>query len=78
MTNCYDTLDLPTATNSFIKLYADDTFICYQHENAKILKQGVNLELGKVYEWLVANKLKLNISKSKFTIVSKKERIVRT
>ena len=64
--------DLPNATEFFIKLYADDTFLCYQHENIKTLENNVNLELSKVYEWLSANRLTLNINKSKFMIITKK------
>ena len=35
-------------------------------------ERNVNIELGKVFTWLVSNKLTLNISKSKFMIISKR------
>ena len=60
--------DLPSATNFYIKLFADDTFLCAQNKSMKVLENEVNLELGKVYDWLKANKLTLNISKSKFMV----------
>ena len=64
--------DLPHATKFFVRLFADDTFLCAQNENISILENEVNTELQKVHEWLVANKLTLNVKKSKFMIVSKK------
>ena len=63
--------DLPNATNFFIKLYADDTFLCSQNENAKALESEVNFEIGRVYKWLASNRLTLNIDKSKFMILSR-------
>ena len=53
--------DLPEATRFFIKLYADDTFLCAQKDDFQILEEEVNLELDKVYKWLASNKLTLNI-----------------
>ena len=64
--------DLPEASNFFIKLYADDTFLCLQNENIKQLETEVNVELEKVHKWLVSNRLTLNMDKSKFMIISKK------
>ena len=64
--------DLPNASNFFIRLFADDTFLCAQNENIIKLENEVNSELQKVYNWLVSNKLTLNVSKSKFMIVSRK------
>ena len=60
--------DLPSATNFFIKLFADDTFLCAQNKNMKVLEKEVNSELEKVFVWLASNKLTLNISKSKYMI----------
>jgi len=66
--------DLPSATNFYIKLFADDTFLCTQNTDLKALETEVNFELKKVYEWLASNKLTLNISKSKFMIFSNKKK----
>ena len=53
-------------------LFADDTSLFYSHkdkiEGAKIL----NTELSKIADWLAANKLSLNVSKSKLLIFSNK------
>ena len=59
----------------FIKLYADDTFLCLQNENMNLLEKKVNIEIEKVFHWLEANHLTLNIGKSKFMIITKKKNI---
>ena len=41
--------DLPNATNFFIKLFADDTFLCAQNSNLEALEVEVNQEIAKVY-----------------------------
>ena len=67
--------DLPEATNFFIKLFADDTFLCSQNQNLLRLENEVNHELQKVFIWLASNKLTLNIGKSKFMFFSNKKKI---
>ena len=68
--------DLPEATSLFVKLYADDTFLCAQNSNIQVLESEVNIEINKVCRWLRANKLSLNISNSKFMILTKKRNIM--
>ena len=63
--------DLPSATSFFIKLFADDTFLCCQNKDINDLENKVNNELQKVSDWLVSNKLTLNIGKSKFMLTLK-------
>ena len=63
--------DLPEATNLYVKLFADDTFLCAQNVCLHTLESEVNYELKKVSEWLSANELTLNISKSKYMIISR-------
>ena len=54
-------------------MYADDTTLISTLENfgptnnAKELEQNINDEISKVATWLQCNRLKLNVSKSKFT-----------
>ena len=62
--------DLPEATKLYVKLFADDTFLCAQDNDYTSLENYVNAELEKVFVWLASNKLTLNISKSKYMIVS--------
>ena len=67
--------DLAENTNLFVKLYADDTFLCADNSDPKLLEEQVNAELDKVYRWLNSNRLTLNISKSNFMIISRKRNI---
>ncbi|KAK2556625.1 putative RNA-directed DNA polymerase from transposon X-element [Acropora cervicornis] len=49
-------------------LFADDTNLLYSNKDLKDLETVVNAELIKVGDWLDANKLSLNTSKSNFVI----------
>lgn len=67
--------DLPAASSFYIKLFADDTFLCLQSKNISCLEEEVNTELQKVSSWLNANKLTLNVSKSKFMLTLRNKKI---
>ena len=41
--------DLPNASYFFVKLYADDTFLCAQNKDINLLEKEVNVELRKIY-----------------------------
>ena len=45
----------------FRYLFADDTNLLYTSKNPKSLESMINDELCKLYDWLIANKLSLNI-----------------
>ena len=49
-------------------LFADDSNLFYSHKNLVILERHINEQLIKIHEWLCANKLALNISKSNFVL----------
>ena len=66
---------MPNASNFYIKLFADDTFLCAQNKDFAALEREVNVELDKVFIWLVSNKLTLNTVKSKFMVVTNKKSI---
>ena len=55
-------------TNAQFYLFADDTNILYADKNVKALEITLNAEFQKLYDWLTANKLTLNIKKSNFVI----------
>ena len=58
--------DLPKAvTSSKINLYADDTALTVISKNANELEENLNKTLSEVSIWFKANKLSLNITKSK-------------
>ena len=67
--------DLPEATSLFVKLFADDTFLCAQNKNFSLLEAEINRELDNVANWLLSNKLTLNICKSKYMLISRKRQI---
>ena len=47
-------------------LFADDTNILYADSNLKTLEEIVNQELCKLCDWLMANKVTLNVEKKNF------------
>ena len=49
-------------------LFANGTSIFYSHNDLRNVEMTLNNELIKVSEWLIANKLTLNVSKSDFVI----------
>ena len=67
--------DLPDATNLYIKLFADDTFLCAESKSISDLEAEVNVELNKVSIWLQSNQLTLNVKKSKYMIITNKKTI---
>ena len=65
--------DLKSATSKFdLVMYADDATLVSTLENfrdrnnAKEIEQNINKEIHKITTWLPSNKLRLNVSKSKF------------
>ena len=53
-------------------LFADDTSIFYKHKDMEQIEDILNTELGKVSNWLIANKLSLNVSKSNVLVFRSK------
>ena len=49
-------------------LFADDTNLLFSDKNLKSMETIVNIELSKLSDWLIANKLTFNIKKSNFVI----------
>ena len=60
--------DLPNATNLFSILFADDTTLQLSSSNIVSLYEQANLELDKLADWFKANKLTLNICKTKYRV----------
>ena len=68
--------DLPLVSNIFSMLmYADDTTL-YCNIDQYVNEDVINVELAKLSEWLGANKLALNISKTKFMVFHTSNRAV--
>ena len=56
--------------NLNLRLFADDTNAFLEGSNILTLTTMVNVELEKLTNWIKANKLSLNLKKSKFMIFS--------
>ena len=52
-------------------MFADDTNLFYSHHDIKTLFSTVNEELEKLGGWFTANRLSLNIKKTKYTFFHK-------
>ena len=54
-------------------LFADDAVFLAQENSVKSLQKFVNREMNLVHEWLVANKLTLNLTKTKYMLFHNKK-----
>ena len=64
--------DLCNASNILDPImFADDTNLFFSHRNISTLFLTVNNELHKTGEWFKANRLSLNIKKTKFTFFAR-------
>ena len=54
-------------------MFADDTCIFAANKNPQVLTKILSDELPKVSDWLIANKLSLNIKKTNFIVFKKKK-----
>ena len=64
--------DLPNCTDLFSLLFADDTTFQISGNDLQTLFQAANCELKRAATWFQANKLTLNVSKTKFILFRKK------
>ena len=71
-----DTLNIRSYCKKRVKffLFADDTNIYFEHSNLTTLQRVINKELKKLSQWLNANRLALNISKTNFVIFAAKNK----
>lgn len=56
-------------------MYADDTHLTYAGDCVDNLQLYLNLDLENVHNWLRANKLTLNVTKTKFMIIGSRQRV---
>ena len=57
---------------STIKLFADDALISITGTDEKKLQQNLQYDLDNLYLWLCGNKLKVNIEKTKYMLITRK------
>ena len=66
--------DIVLSSNVFkFNLFADDTSLFYSSTNQTEATEIINSELDNISQWLAANKLSLNVGKSKLLIFNKKK-----
>ena len=69
--------DLPKCLNAGTKpdMFADDTQIATSSDDIKVITETLNRDLNNVANWLSANKLTLNNSKTEYMIIGSKKRL---
>ena len=65
--------NLPEATSFQVKLFADDACLILDNSNPKTLQENINNELVNVDNWMRANKLSINYTKTHYIIFSRKK-----
>ena len=66
--------DLPRCrSHSFTSMFADDTNWTTNGSLVDEVENYLNIELKKVHQWLLANKLTLNIEKTEYMIIGSRE-----
>ncbi len=68
--------DIALSTNMDVLSFADDTTVYASNPNIRELYDQTNLELAKMKNWFYANKLSLNLKKTKFALFSPNRKIV--
>ena len=64
--------DLKNASNLLDPImYAHDTNLFLTHKDISYLFQTANLQLERINQWFISNKLSLNVSKTKYSFVHK-------
>ena len=68
--------DLPLVNVFKMVMYVDDTTLFCNIDN-NVTEDVINRELFKIYEWLEANKIALNVSKTKFMVFHTRNKSVK-
>ena len=58
-----------------LRLYADDSSLTVSRKNKDDLLYQINLELPYISDWLCANKLALNLKKTKYLVFQPRQKI---
>ena len=70
------TNDLPSClSNCQSRMYADDTHLTYAGFSADNIQTCLNDDLVNVSNWLIANKLTLNMTKTEFMLIGSRQRL---
>ena len=68
--------DLPNCLDrASPRMFADDTNISIAANSLTELEQIINSELKNLHQWLLANRLSLNVAKTEFMIIGSRQRL---
>ena len=68
--------DLPNClSNCEPRMHADDTHLTYAGDNVDNIQLHLNQDLENVHNWLRANKLTLNMTKTEFMLIGSRQRL---
>jgi len=56
-------------------MYADDTHLTFASNDVAHLEENMNDDLTKITEWLTANNVTLNKSKTEFMLIGSRQRL---
>ena len=57
-------------------MYADDANLFLRHKDTSYLLEMANLQLERINQWFISTKLKLNLSKTKYSFFHKSDNIL--
>ena len=68
--------DLPNCLKkSHDAMYADDTNITVRSSSLTYLEEALNDELENIHQWLLSNKLTLNVKKTEYMVIGTRQRL---
>ena len=56
-------------------MYADDTHLTYADSDVNAIKTCLKEDLQNISDWLIANKLTLNMTKTEFMLISSRQKL---
>ena len=62
-------------SNSQPRMYADDTHLTYADNDICSLEASLNQDLLNINNWLIANKLTLNMTKTEFMLIGSRQKL---
>ena len=68
--------DLPNCLNfAMPRMFADDTNVSYAADSLNELQNVLNSELKSLHNWLITNRLSLNIAKTEFMTIGSRQKL---
>ena len=59
-------------------MYADDTNLTVCSDSINNLEEALNSEMNNIHQWLLSNKLTLNIEGTEYMIIGTRQRLAKT